>query len=164
MKNKNIVVVLGSPNSDQGKLGQIALDRLNFCLEIYEPKTDLILCTGGYGKHFNNTNEPHASYAVQYLMDCGIQEGSFIGIALSSNTVEDAVKIREILPTDINSVKIITSDYHLERVKIIFDKILINTKNEFFGVKHTLLSSENHRLLEHEKKAIAIIKKNGLSF
>jgi uncharacterized SAM-binding protein YcdF (DUF218 family) len=164
MKNKNIVVVLGSPNSDQGKLGQIALDRLNFCLEIFEPKTDLILCTGGYGKHFNNTNEPHGSYAINYLMDCGIQEGSFIGIVLSSNTVQDAVKVKEMLANDICSLKIITSDYHLERAKIIFDAILTNTKNEFFGVTHTLSSIEKTKLLTHEKKAIATIKKNGLYF
>lgn len=161
---KNIVVVLGSPNSNQGELGQIAMDRLNFCLKKFNPNTDLIVCTGGYGKHFNNTNQPHASYAIKYLMSYGIGETYFMNMVLSSNTVEDAVKIKEILPTDINSVKIITSDYHLERVKIIFDEILINTKKEFFGVKHILLSSENQRLLEHEKKAIAAIKKNGLSF
>lgn len=160
---KNIVIVLGSSNSDQGKLGQIALDRLNFCLKIFEPETDLILCTGSYGKHFNNTNKPHASYAIRYLMDCGTKESSFTEIALSSNTVEDAVKVKEIIPKD-SFVKIITSDYHLERVKIIFNIILASTKKEFFGVKHRLSSIEDTKLLEHEKKALAAIKKNGLFY
>lgn len=160
---KNIIIVLGSPNSDQGKLGNIALDRLNFCLKIFNPKTDLILCTGGYGKHFNTTNKPHASYAVKYLMHCGVSEANFMEIALSSNTVEDAVMVKKMIPNN-SYIKVITSDYHLERVEIIFGEILTKTKKDFFGANHTLLAIENQRIVEHEKKAIAAINKNGLYF
>ncbi|MBG6062320.1 hypothetical protein IWX83_002118 [Flavobacterium sp. CG_9.1] len=65
---KEILIVLGSPNSDEGKLKDIALDRLNYCVSIFDDKKNLILCAGGFGQHFNTTNEPHAKYAMEYLI------------------------------------------------------------------------------------------------
>ncbi|MBG6062321.1 uncharacterized SAM-binding protein YcdF (DUF218 family) [Flavobacterium sp. CG_9.1] len=83
---------------------------------------------------------------------------------MSSNTVDDAVKAKEILPDGLGSIEIITSDYHLERVKIIFDQVLINIQKSYFGVRHTLCESKKEDLLNHERKALNEIKKNGLYF
>ena len=159
---KEVLIVLASPNSPQGKLGDIALDRLNCCLSMFNPKENLILCTGGFGKNFNITNKPHAEYAIEYLVGKGINKAFFMGIAMSSNTVDDAVKVKEILSNSKFSVKIITSDFHLERVKIIFEQILIGVQKEYYGVGHKLSIKIKHELLEHEKKAIEEIEKNGI--
>lgn len=162
---KKVLIVLGSPNSEKGELGRIALDRLNYCQSIFDSKEHLILCTGGFGPHFNTTSMPHAHYAIEYLINNGIKRASFMDIALSSHTVDDAVKVKEVLRDFLYPVKIITSFYHLERTKIIFDIILPNLEKEYFGVAHPdLTKNEENTLVQHESKAIAKIKENGLYF
>ena len=163
---KEVLIVLGSPNSVEGKLGDIAVERLNYCLEIFDPIKNLILCTGGFGDHFNPTNKPHASYAIEHLMSLGIEKDYFMDIALSSNTVEDAVKSNQVLLNNGSdySVRIITSDFHLERVKIVFDYILTGFEKEYLGVAHHKPIEEKQRLIQHEKRAIDEIRKNGIYF
>ena len=163
---KEVLIVLGSPNSAEGKLGDIAVDRLNYCYEIFDPKKNLILCTGGFGEHFNTANQPHAHYAIEYLMRLGIERGYFMDIALSSNSVEDAVKSKQVLLNSHSnySLKIITSDFHIERVKIIFETILTGFEKSYFGVTHQMLIEERRKRIEHEKKAIDEIRKNGIYF
>ena len=91
-----ILVVLGSPNSSKGKLSIMSKERLDFCLERFNNNM-MILCTGGWGSHFNTTKEPHAYYTKNYLIKKGIPEDRFLENALSGNTVEDAVKTKEII-------------------------------------------------------------------
>ena len=163
---KEVLIVLGSPNSSEGILGEIALDRLSYCLQIFDPKKNLILCTGGFGDHFNPTNIPHANYAMDYLMNRGIDKGYFMEIALSSNSVEDAVKAKQVLVNSHSNylLKIITSDFHIVRVQLIFEYILTGFTKEYFGVTHQMPMEGKERLIQHEKKAIAEIRKNGIYF
>ena len=64
-----VLIVLGSPNSETGDLGQVALDRLEYCFDIFESKDNCIICTGGFGEHFNTAPLPHADYAIKYLKE-----------------------------------------------------------------------------------------------
>ena len=164
MKPKRILVVLGSPNSPSGELSEISISRLNYCFKYFE-KGDLVLCTGGWGDHFNTSNESHASYAKQYLIEKGLLEDCFLDFALSSNTVDDAVKIKPII-SKLESINltIITSDYHLSRVKIIFEEILETFNMQFIGVENNLSEGEYNTLVIHEEKAINAIIKNGLYY
>ena len=41
---KEVLIVLDSPNSVQGKLWVIAMDRLNHCFKIFDWNKNLILC------------------------------------------------------------------------------------------------------------------------
>ena len=163
MKQK-ILIVLGAPNSDSGELSPMSKSRLNFCKTRYAPG-NLVLCTGGWGEHFNTTLQSHASYAKDYLLKIGFSEDDFLPNALSQNTVDDAVKIKRIL-ANLNNVKLtlITSDYHLERVTLIFKEILGEYPLEFVGVPSDLTSSMYNDLAQHETEAIISIKKNGLYY
>lgn len=165
MKLIEVLVVLGSPNSPEGQLSEIAKSRLNYVADLYDDNKQ-ILCTGGWGAHFNVAPKAHAQYAKEYLLEKGIPEQGFLDIALSSNTVEDAVKSRAILsrlnPTRIT---IITSDFHLDRVKIIFNEVLKEFEIHFIGVKSDFLNSEELTLLtKHEQAAIQSITRNGLYY
>lgn len=161
---KNILIVLGSPNSPSGVLGDISLERLNCCENNYK-KGDLILCTGGWGAHFNTSSYSHASLAKSYLVAKGILEEVFLQFALSQNTVDDAVKVKEILTTLENcNLTIITSDFHLERAKLIFNEILKEYKLKFIGAKSSMDSGTYNLLVAHEKKAVLSIVKNGLYY
>lgn len=161
---KEILIVLGSPNSPSGKLSDISKSRLNYCTNLYQ-KGNLILCTGGWGDHFNNSSNSHASFAKQYLMEKGLLESVFLDFALSSNTVDDAVKIRPII-SKLEKIKltIITSDYHLDRVKLIFNEILEDYSMDFVGVESGLSQEEYNALALHEKNAIKSILQNGLYY
>ena len=138
--------------------------RLNFCKTRYAPGK-LVLCTGGWGEHFNTTPQSHASYAKDYLLKMGFLEDNFLPDALSQNTVDDAVKIKSIVE-NLKYIKltIITSDYHLERVALIFKEILREYSMEFVGVPSNLESNAYRDLVQHETEAIISIKKNGLYY
>lgn len=161
---KEVLIILGSPNSPSGKLSDISISRLNDCVNRYQ-KGNLILCTGGWGEHFNISKKSHATFAKQYLIEKGILEEDFLDFALSGNTVDDAVKIKPIISTlEKSKLTIITSDYHLNRVKIIFNKILENYTMDFIGVESNLGQEEYNALMQHEKNAINSIIQNGLYY
>ncbi|MEO9076147.1 MAG: YdcF family protein [Gelidibacter sp.] len=161
---KDVLIVLGSLNSTSGKLSDISTSRLDYCANIYQ-KGNLILCTGGWGDHFNTTTNSHASYAKQHLIEKGVLETDFLDFALSGHTVEDAVKVKPII-AKLKDIKltVITSDYHLERVKLIFNEILEGYIMNFVGVKSSLTEDEQNAAILHEKKAINSILLNGLYY
>ena len=120
-----VIVVLGSPNFPDGTLGPIALDRIKGCLGIFDPTKHKILCTGGFGAHFNTSPVAHANYLKDFLIQKGVPSTAFLPLALSSNTVEDAVMSKSILKeVEYKNLIILTSEYHLARVKFIFTEIL----------------------------------------
>lgn len=163
MKNE-IFIVLGSPNSSSGKLSSISMSRLNYCADHYK-KGDLVLCTGGWGAHFNTSKNSHAQLAKNYLIKRGLLETDFLEFALSGNTVDDAVKIKPILSEFKESqLSVITSDYHLKRVQLIFSEILENFTIAFIGIDSHLAQDELDALVLHETNAIDAILKNGLYY
>ena len=93
---QKVVVVLGSENLPDGILGSIAKDRLNKCIAVFSEEYH-ILCTGGWGDHFNTTEKSHASYAIEYLIGKGISKAFILPPILSGHTVEDAVMIKDFL-------------------------------------------------------------------
>ncbi len=161
---KEVLIVLGAPNSDSGVLSPMSISRLKFCKTRYV-SGKLVLCTGGWGELFNTTPQSHASYAKEYLIKIGFSQGDFLNNALSNNTVDDAVKIKFILAT-LNNIKltVITSDYHVNRVELIFNEILADYQMEFIGVPSNLNKEKYNQLIQHEIKAIESIKKNGLYY
>ena len=161
---KEILVVLGSPNSSSGVLSNMSKSRLDYCKSIFI-ESNLIICTGGWGKQFNVSTRSHGFYAKEYLIEKGLTEKNFLEIALSSNTVDDAVKIKSILSNLENfNLTIITSDYHLNRVKLIFKEILEDYNMSFIGVDGDFNEEKYELLLKHENAAIRKILKNGLYY
>lgn len=75
---KYIILLLGAPNDEQGRLSQMAQDRIDCAYNLYANNEHMtFLCTGGYGQHFNTTNRPHAYYAKQALIKKGVREEDF---------------------------------------------------------------------------------------
>jgi len=165
MISQEILMVLGAPNSPEGELSNIAKSRLDCAVELYTADKK-ILCTGGWGNHFNTSPLAHAVYSKTYLLQKGIPEHAFLELALSANTVEDAVKSKMILSQlDNPSITIITSDFHLERVRLIFREVLEGFEFKFVAVKSDFLDSrEQEKLVAHEQAAIRVIIENGLYF
>ncbi|MDN5214759.1 YdcF family protein [Fulvivirgaceae bacterium BMA12] len=161
---KEVLIVLGAPNSPTGELSNIAKSRLDYCASIYS-KGKRVLCTGGWGEHFNTAPEAHAVYAKRYLIEKGVFEEDFLAFALSQNTVDDAIKVKKII-SNITASKwtIITSDFHKERVVLIFQEILKGFDFTFTGVKSNLENDHLERLIKHEQEAVQLILRNGLYY
>jgi vancomycin permeability regulator SanA len=165
MESTEVLVILGSPNSPEGELSDIAKSRLDHGAQLYAAGK-LILCTGGWGNHFNTSAHAHAVYAKEYLLAKGIPESAFLEFALFGNTVEDASKPKAILAKlDNPIITVITTDFHLERVQLIFNEVLKDFSFQCVGVNSSFLDSEQHaRLMLHERGAIDQIIQNGLFF
>ena len=160
-----VIVVLGSPNFPNGTLGPIALDRLQGCLSIFNPQKHKILCTGGFGTHFNTSPIAHANYLKDFLIQKGVPSTAFLPLALSSNTVEDAVMSKSILiKTEFKDLVIMTSEYHVARVKFIFTEILKDFNLNFNAVTHHSIDDVLEPLIQHEKMAMDQLNLNGLYY
>jgi vancomycin permeability regulator SanA len=160
-----VIVVLGSPNFPDGTLGPIALDRLQGCLSIFNSQKHKILCTGGFGAHFNTSPVAHANYLKDFLILKGVPSTAFLPLALSSNTVEDAVMSKSILmKTVFKDLIITTSEYHVARVEFIFTEILKDFNLNFKAVAHHSIDDVLEPLIQHEKVAMDKLISNGLYY
>jgi uncharacterized SAM-binding protein YcdF (DUF218 family) len=157
---KGIIIILGSPNDDTGGLSEIAIGRnLQGIKEYKTHKNYKILLTGGFGNNFNNTNKPHAYYAKQFLLEKGIPEDDILEFAESGYTIEDATLTKPIVDKyKIKDLIIVTSDFHLDRVKIIFERVFRGYNLTFSGAKTKFSQEKYNQLIEHEKKEIEKMK------
>ena len=155
-----LLFTLGAPNDDDGNLSQIALDRLNCSFNIYNSNPEIkIVCTGGFGEHFNKTALPHAKHAQHYLINKRIPKESFAEIIESKNTFEDLTLAKPIIekykPV---SIIIVTSDFHMQRVKLLCDKIGWYGNCNFVSAVSTVSQIELEKLQAHEYNAIEKLK------
>lgn len=154
---------LGAPNDDQGNLSQIALDRANCTLNIFNSDQSVkIICTGGIGEHFNRTNLPHAMHVQKYLVSEGVPRESLIDVIESKNTFEDLTLAKPLIEKyKPLSVIMVTSDFHMQRVKLICSKIGWYNNCDFISAVSTVSTEELEILNAHEEKAIAILNRSA---
>lgn len=150
------IVILGSPNDQKGNLSPIAISRADAALvEFKKNKASKILCTGGFGQHFNLTDTPHGKYLQDYLIVKGVPVSSFIEVALSSYTLEDATLSKPILERHaITRCILVTSDFHMERAKLVFNHVLPDMDFEYSKAVSSMGEEEREKLMSHEQAAI----------
>lgn len=163
-----MITILGSPNSDDGALYDLGIERCKLAINQHRkyPESKFIL-TGGFGKHFNRSSKPHAAYLKEYLLGQGIQPNAILGLALSSNTIEDATQTMEIvLKHKISKILVITSDFHIDRASYIFRQIFDSTAIDidFLGAPVNEHNSEIDivALKKHEMWALGRLQQFGL--
>ncbi len=128
-----VILLLGSPNDDQGNLHSLAVERCHRALRLHRdnPAWPLLL-TGGFGAHFNTTDRPHAFYLRRWLEEHSVPTAAFLPFAESRNTLEDASLAKPIvLATGARFAVVVTSDFHADRARFVFDR-------EFAGSGMTL--------------------------
>lgn len=160
---KKVILVLGAPNDERGNLSQIATDRLNCVFELCRYNDSCqILCSGGFGG-FNPTDLPHATYSKAYLVSKGIPNHFFLPFALSAHSVDDIRKALPILEEEKpDIVMLVTSDFHMERIKILWDIIAPKRFPIIFIPAVSSLDTQQLVMLEeHERNAIKALEKNN---
>ena len=114
-------IVLGA----KVKAGNIPSLSLRYRLEsalayaIENPHVKLVLA-GGQGA---DEDIEEAVVMKEFLLENGIPEERLIVENQSTSTYENLLFSQELLPDDLKSVTIITSDYHLQRAKILAEKL-----------------------------------------
>lgn len=158
-----VIIILGSYNNEQGKLSKIAKSRLNKGSEEYKKhKNYKIILTGGYGEHFNPTSKPHAFYAKKFLLSLGISDESILDFVESKFTLEDALLAKPIIEKQfVKNLIIVSSDYHIKRVKYIFGQVFNNYNLSYSAAITNVSRSEMCRLEEQENMKLSMFLKNN---
>lgn len=161
-----LIIVLGSPNSENGELYSVARERCRLALAEYasHPGWKLLL-TGGYGDHFNTTHLPHAQYLKRYLVGRGIPEADIVEFAESSNTIQDASLSKPIVREyGAKRIVVITSDYHQDRARYVFEKEFAGTNVRIeFSIAQTdeaVCELDLEALKRHEREALERLKRS----
>lgn len=163
-----VIIVLGSPNDRNGRLYDVAIGRCKTAIRVYKKHPGYkLLLTGGYGTHFNESNRPHARYLAEYLIQSGLQKKDILEFAESANSIEDATLSKPIIQKyDIKNIIIVTSDYHVDRAKYIFNQIYENIPvNISFSTAITDIKNSEldiRSLIKHEKFSLNKLKKYGM--
>lgn len=159
-----IIIILGSPNSDEGELYPVARQRCEKGIQEYlnRPGWKIIL-TGGFGEHFNRSKKPHAFYLQNYLMERGVAPEAILDLVLSTNTLEDASLSKEkIMNYKVEDILVVSSDFHYNRARYIFEREFADTNISIrFSMSETDESScgfDLKRQKEHEKNSLSLLK------
>lgn len=150
-----IIFVLGSPNSDDGRLSDISLARIECAIAIHErTPQSCIVATGGFGEHFNTTAIPHRELVHSHLAKLGFQFS--VGSAedlLSSNTVEDVQMIVAFAASrGRDHYAVVTSEFHLARCRYIFDCLELK-RVDLYGCNDP--PHLDPAIVRHENEALA---------
>lgn len=159
------IVVLGSPNDENGNLYSVARERCDGVRHLHDCNPDWpILPTGGFGDHFNTTSQPHAHYLRSELIAQGVPATRFLQHAESRNTLEDASLSKPILTARrVRTAVVVTSDYHIARARFVFRREFADTRIVLFfiGVQTDEASCELDlpELKRHEREALQRLRK-----
>jgi uncharacterized SAM-binding protein YcdF (DUF218 family) len=157
------IVILGSPNDENGNLSGIALERCERALEEHQRNPGArILLTGGWGPHFNTTSKPHGHYTREYLKARGIPDAAFVECAESSNTIEDAKLCHPIVARHgFRKLIVVTSDFHMARARFLFRQEFPEVAIEFVASHTHLPESDLQTRILHEQAALAQLVQNN---
>jgi len=156
------IIVLGSPNYYDGRLSLIAKSRCDKAFQLYvQYPGSKVLCTGGFGEHFNTSRFAHGKLTKAYLIELGVPESAFLEIAQSRFTFEDATMSMPILTANnIKKATIVSSEFHIKRVEYVFSNLISNIELNYLAATTPLDKAELDLLCQHEAKAMIREKQN----
>ena len=159
---QTLIIQLGAPNNPDGSLPEIASSRCRATLNTWQQYPDAkILCTGGFGDHFNQTEHPHWHWAQTKLQSMGVPRSSLLNGIDSRFTFEDASLTMAWLLTqtkfnaDNTRFIVVTSDFHQPRVQLIFGALFHNWNKQYISAPTCLTEAEYQRLEAHELSVLS---------
>ena len=153
-----IIIILGEKLKENGNMSLNLINRLDKGVEIYNKyENKLIIVTGGRVQRSTDFSE---SYQMKkYLINTSnIEKNKIIEETSSNDTIENSKNCLKIINKleNILEIIIISSEYHIERVSIIFNYIFKNSNlnKKYISSKNGISGRilEDHR--ENERKAI----------
>jgi uncharacterized SAM-binding protein YcdF (DUF218 family) len=136
----NILVILGNKLLNNGEIDTILINRLKMGQHLYNTGNyNLIIVSGG--KNQTKAKHTEAYKMKKYLIDnYNIPSKQIITEARSKTTIENSHECLKIIKTlsNVKSLTIVSSKFHIKRVKLIFNHVFNNTK-----YKKNYISSKN---------------------
>jgi len=130
------IVVMGYSLHANGTVKEELIGRLQTALSVLESYPNAyILCTGG-GTAAYNPGITEAGAMAQWLTDAGVPEEKIIIENRAYSTEENAINAFRILKDDypeVDTLVLVSSDYHLRRCKLLFyaETVLTNTDDRY---------------------------------
>jgi uncharacterized SAM-binding protein YcdF (DUF218 family) len=161
MKNKlECIVVLGFGLQKKGKVPNILKSRLDAAIELYRNNLcSKLIMTGGLSN--KNWGMTEAEGMRRYAIQKGVGKEDILKEEASTDTIGNAyfLKQRILKPNKWKNLAVVTSDFHLERSKIIFKKVLgKNYRINFIGTKAFSIPMFFYTRLGLEKEFIELTK------
>jgi hypothetical protein len=140
----------------------VATSRCAVAVEEYQRNPRPILPTGGFGDHFNSTARPHHEYVTAWLIANHVAPNHLLPGVDSSNTWEDIELVAHAAAElRVRALTIVTSDYQVERVRLLLEMHAPNLAPVIRGA-HTSLPTDEQAALElHERTAIDAISRQA---
>ena len=159
------IVVMGYVLKPDGSMRDELVGRCQVALNSYHKYPNAyIICTGG-GTASNNRNATEAGQMVKWLIDHGVDESRVIAEKQSLSSEQNALYSVDILKQrypQVNSIALISSDYHLRRCYVLFEAALaLNDWDEDYtivgtaGYDATQLGDEGPKI---EAESIGLMK------
>ncbi|MEA5256757.1 YdcF family protein [Arcicella aquatica] len=151
-----LLIIMADANTYDGNLSPIAIDRVLGASKFLKNNPEFyVLCTGGFGSHFNTSEYPHAQHLQNFLLEEGIAHDRFIEFSLGETAIEDIQLCHRIINRyEPDMVAVITSDYQVERIRFTFQKYSDYQFFFFLEVKSNLYEEEMERLVRLEQQAL----------
>lgn len=150
------IIVLGF-ELDNGKMTSILESRLDEAIKLYKENPTKIVVSGGNSKG----GITEAEVMEKYVIDNGVGKDEIIKEEKSTNTIGNAFYIKKdiIEPNNWKSITIVTSDFHIERTKFTFNKVLGNGYDiDVIGTKVENISPREKEIIELEGTFMEITK------
>lgn len=130
-----------------------------FLAQARNNKVVKIVLTGKYSFLYGVNKPPttEAEKMAQYLLSKNIPKKDFFMEKNSQDSISNAYYLKKniFIPKNESQAVIITSHFHLERVKYIFQKILgPDYKLEFIGLQEHLPQEEEKKVLQRQKELL----------
>lgn len=120
-RNLHLLVLMGHENDGAGKLSPIAEDRCKHAAALVKADPQAkILPTGALGD-FNKSPTPHGVLLANYLEGLGVPPNRILRNTNTASTVQDVLEAIAFVKRacGLRTVTVITSEFHVERVKLL---------------------------------------------
>lgn len=159
---KDLIIILGNKNSSEGVLSECIKMRATCAIDLFKKHPSAsIITTGSFGDGFNTTHVPHGLIVNEFLKQNGVDAKAIVGHTHSTNTIEDALAIRRFLIGHPNykRLQIVTSPFHMQRVKFIFSRIF-QFHELVFAESSQPKEMESEEILQGEARKLKLIKRD----
>jgi uncharacterized SAM-binding protein YcdF (DUF218 family) len=128
MNKYDVIIVLGHSVNKKGVLSKEQILRLDKGIELFKKGVGKnLLMTGGFGKHFNQTDKSLAEHMKQYALKNKIEDKKTFIEGKSYNTIENILLSEKIIKkNNWKSILIVSSKHHIRRTKMIVNFIWNN--------------------------------------
>jgi len=157
-----LIIVMNGGNDENGVVSGKFEKRLQGTIEEYEKHPgSKILVQGGFG-HFNSSSQSSAYHATNFLISRGVTESDIYAIQKTTSTVEEALSAQRVLQNfPKEDVCVVTSKFHLERTKLVFEHFFDPEQLRFVGTPNGVSPEELIKWKQHETRGLKLLRNQG---